>query len=56
MGLYDIPGTNFYDMFAIPVGRIYTNVSVSEQRKVPSTNLIHLSFVLEDPLGYLRYS
>lgn len=47
-----VPSTNLYGMFAIPIGRIYTNVS-----DLVRMLYFHSSgFVLEDPLGYSPYS
>jgi hypothetical protein len=42
-----LPNTNVYVMFAIPLGRIYTNVSVLSATYRPLT-----LFLSKDPLGY----
>ena len=51
-----LTGTNFFGMFAIPVGRIYTNVSDLNKKRLcyPLTRLPFLFFYsfMEDPLGY----
>ena len=47
-----LPNTNLYGMFAIPVGRIYTNVCIVLIKAVHPLTII---FEFEDSHGYPSY-
>ena len=47
-----LPNTTFNAMFAIPIGRIYTNVSVVNVTQVCCPLILFFSSFLKDPLGH----
>ena len=47
-----LPNTNLYGMFAIPIGRIYTNVSAVHVTQVCRPLTLFLFSFLKDPLGH----
>ena len=44
-----LPNTNFYGMFAIPLGRIYTNVTRQHDEDAHTTHLIFFFFLFKKP-------
>ena len=57
VSLVVLPGTTLFGMFAIPLGRIYTNVGIPNKLRgdVHWVDFCLFDF-LEDPLGYPHYS